>query len=226
MAWVAEENFDSYSNGNLVGNNGGSGWSGAWTGSTVTQVEGTTVFQGTKAVSATNGNANTPARALTTAVSSGVMYIAFRRDVTTGDSGWRVLTGSSVWMSCFMESSNIEINHSLGTLNLVTGYSTGVWYVFELTILTNATFSVRVNAGGAGWQASSGVLIPQNIGDVGSVALTCGGGAGSNGFWDYISATNPYPETAIKTIDGLAKASVKTVDGLAIASVKTFNGLA
>lgn len=32
--------------------------------------------------------------------------------------------------------------------------------------------------------------------------------------------------TAIKTIDGLAKASVKVVNGLAIASVKTINGLA
>lgn len=32
--------------------------------------------------------------------------------------------------------------------------------------------------------------------------------------------------SAIKTIDGLAKASVKTVNGLAIASVKTWNGLA
>ena len=32
--------------------------------------------------------------------------------------------------------------------------------------------------------------------------------------------------SAIKTIDGLAKASVKTVNGLAIASVKTVNGLA
>lgn len=38
----------------------------------------------------------------------------------------------------------------------------------------------------------------------------------------------PYttPTSAIKTINGLAKASVKTVNGLAIASVKTFNGLA
>jgi hypothetical protein len=32
--------------------------------------------------------------------------------------------------------------------------------------------------------------------------------------------------TAIKTINGLSKASVKTVNGLAIASVKTWNGLA
>lgn len=36
----------------------------------------------------------------------------------------------------------------------------------------------------------------------------------------------PLSTTAIKTINGLAKASVKTVNGLAIASVKTWNGLA
>jgi hypothetical protein len=37
----------------------------------------------------------------------------------------------------------------------------------------------------------------------------------------------PYEvSSAIKTVDGLAKASVKTVDGLAIASVKTIDGLA
>lgn len=40
------------------------------------------------------------------------------------------------------------------------------------------------------------------------------------------SLAPPGATSAIKTIDGLAKASVKTVDGLAIASVKTFNGLA
>ena len=39
---------------------------------------------------------------------------------------------------------------------------------------------------------------------------------------DYTTAGS----SAIKTLDGLAKASVKTIDGLAIASVKTYNGLA
>ena len=47
----------------------------------------------------------------------------------------------------------------------------------------------------------------------------------------YGAWSTPYSFTtesgsAIKTINGLAKASVKTVNGLAIASVKTFNGLA
>ena len=37
---------------------------------------------------------------------------------------------------------------------------------------------------------------------------------------------NDSPGSAIKTINGLAKASVKTINGLAIESVKTWNGLA
>lgn len=42
-----------------------------------------------------------------------------------------------------------------------------------------------------------------------------------------IHSIAPAPVTsAIKTVNGLAKASVKTVNGLAIASVKTINGLA
>jgi len=42
----------------------------------------------------------------------------------------------------------------------------------------------------------------------------------------YLTMEHAAPSSAIKTINGLAKASVKTVNGLAIASVKTFNGLA
>lgn len=47
---------------------------------------------------------------------------------------------------------------------------------------------------------------------------------------DFISITVDYTETggssAIKSVNGLAKASVKSVNGLAIASVKNINGLA
>ena len=42
----------------------------------------------------------------------------------------------------------------------------------------------------------------------------------------FVACASNSSGSAIKTIDGLAKASVKTVDDLAIASVKTFNGLA
>ena len=60
-----------------------------------------------------------------------------------------------------------------------------------------------VAEGGAGWYA--GANSDDNGGNTG---------------WLFVAPT------AIKTINGLAKASVKTVNGLAIASAKTWNGLA
>lgn len=53
----------------------------------------------------------------------------------------------------------------------------------------------------------------------------------SDFYLDFISMDNAFigarssSTTAIKTVNGLAKASVKTVNGLVIASVKTINGL-
>lgn len=54
------------------------------------------------------------------------------------------------------------------------------------------------------------------------------GGGSCQAFIDHIRITITYSAaaSAIKTINGLAKASVKTINGLAIASVKTVNGLA
>jgi hypothetical protein len=41
----------------------------------------------------------------------------------------------------------------------------------------------------------------------------------------YVYGVVPGSSSAVKTVQGLAKASVKTINGLAIASVKTINGL-
>lgn len=70
------------------------------------------------------------------------------------------------------------------------------------------------------------------LGSIGGYATTTT--AGSNAFsysnnltlWGSSAVEIvPAATSAIKTIDGLAKASVKVVDGLAIASVKSWNGL-
>lgn len=59
----------------------------------------------------------------------------------------------------------------------------------------------------------------------GSQTMSCSLSYGAR--WNVaLCQLKPYVATsAIKTVDGLAKASVKTVNGLAIASVKTINGL-
>lgn len=76
--------------------------------------------------------------------------------------------------------------------------------------------------------------------DVGTPAFFLDGSMDEIGVWSRVLTSTevitlynsgnglqyPFSTSAIKTINGLAKASVKTVNGLAIASVKTINGLA
>lgn len=60
----------------------------------------------------------------------------------------------------------------------------------------------------------------------GSTTLTLTDNGSTNRQWAGVMASIAPPfVTAIKTVNGLAKASVKTVNGLAIASVKSINGL-
>lgn len=56
LATTAED-FNSYSDGELNGGNGGIGWNSAWTGTTLAQIQGDVVFEGSKAakVSLPNG---------------------------------------------------------------------------------------------------------------------------------------------------------------------------
>lgn len=58
-----------------------------------------------------------------------------------------------------------------------------------------------------------------------SMSATYSNTSGTQGIAGVQASFAPVSPTAIKTWDGLAKASIKTVDELAIASVKTINGL-
>lgn len=62
---IAQDNF-TYSNGSVAGLNGGSGWGGAWTGSTVASVSNS-------ALSITGDNNNAATRNLSTTISSDVI---------------------------------------------------------------------------------------------------------------------------------------------------------
>ncbi len=89
--------------------------------------------------------------------------------------------------------------------------------------ITITSGTQRLNSAGGGGQAGAG----GDIAAGGSVTITWGV-PNSNTKWITVAAEILVAgaSSAIKTVDGLAKASVKTFEGLAIASVKTINGLA
>jgi hypothetical protein len=64
----------------------------------------------------------------------------------------------------------------------------------------------------------------QTIAAAVSATASCNSSAGRSA--GILAIAPPSTSSAIKTVDGLAKANIKTRNGLAIASVKTINGLA
>ena len=108
---------------------------------------------------------------------------------------------------------------------IITVVATGCWVVaFErgensgkATSVTNVTTN-RSGTDGGFWD-SGGTVSTGSFTATANWAIAQGAGSGM-----CIASFAPVG-SAIKTIDGLARASVKTVDGLSYASVKSFNGL-
>jgi hypothetical protein len=124
--------------------------------------------------------------------------------------------------------------------------STGITLKNLYVKLTNAvadagdTWVIYARSGGADTTLTCTISTGQSTGS--DVAHTPGVTAGNSFTWHTIPSGTPTaagqsmlslvthidppaPSSAIKTVDGLAKASVKTVEGLAIASVNSINGL-
>ena len=209
MAWVAEEDFNSYADGDLTGGNGGSGWSNTWgdVGSfqpNFTDVQGTTVYEGAKAVR-NAGGVSAIGRTLTTALTtgnSGIIYLAIRRTTTAGTDGcnisFRNVSDQSRMKVEMNNSGNIIIE---GTVNqtVLAGYSADTWYVIRLTYnMTLGTYSGAYSTdayGTAGtFSSESGTATMTNTGDIAWVVLN--GGDSNTGLHDYISATSPFTAVA------------------------------
>src|SRR3990167_3471520 len=114
--------------------------------------------------------------------------------------------------------------------NTLTTVANNSWHVASLRqtvgggMTAGTNTSTRLDGIGGGTynvvEDTDGAVTP-----AGSNVLTATGSSTNTWFSAGVSIA-PASTTAIKTVDGLAKASVKTYKGLAIASVKTFNGLA
>ncbi len=207
MAWVAIETFSGYSDGNLSGNNGGSGWSNAWQASTPEfQVQGTTVYEGAKAVSCASAGGSNPfqTRNLTTSIStSGVVYVAIRRNSTsTGELSFTLRNSSNgARVSVKLNASG---NMTLGgttTVTVITGYTANQWYVARITFnvagnSATMAYSTGTYGGGGTYSSESSAVTMTNSGDVDQVGL--GGDGGSTIYYDYISGTDPLPSLVNK----------------------------
>src|SRR5690606_17187605 len=73
-AYAGVDDFDSYATGDLTGENGGSGFGGAWSGHTNFDVTTAQFFSSPNSVSVTSASNNNIIRDLTASVDSGNLY--------------------------------------------------------------------------------------------------------------------------------------------------------
>lgn len=197
MAWVAVENFDSYSDGDLAGENGGTGWSGAWANGAVEvlDVAGTQTYQGAKAVtdnSAVNNSFYT--RDLTSAVSGdgNIVYFAMRKGSTS--SGLLNInirnSGSGNRAEVRFNTSGNLVLVGTTTVTLLAGYSADTWYAIRLTFNVTAGTATAAYNSGSGWSSESSAVTMNNSGNIDRIALGRDAGT-STDYWDIITATDP-----------------------------------
>ena len=200
MAWVATDDFNSYSDGSINGDNGGSGWSAGWVlASGAIDVQGTTVYEGAKAVTANTSSADLASRALTSTVTVGTMYIAMRASATTV-IGFTVLEGGAGTGKMYIKfdsDGNIKIfDNGAGSYQTIQAYSANTWYIIGIDFdNTGQPNKYRANVNGGAY-SSYYTVNGGSYTSISHVRLETDTGTGSV-FWDRISDT--YPSSAVTT---------------------------
>jgi len=161
---IPVESFDSYADGDLNGKNGGTGWSGAWSGSTFYDVQGTvTHSSSTKAVEIVDQNSEYEiSRSWTTGLASGIRRIAMRRK---GGNNWRdgnylyLWEGGSRRGVIYMRVVNgtstgeVEMRVSGGSdIQIVGGLSADTWYECDIE-WDCTTDQIRGRVDGGTWSS-------------------------------------------------------------------------
>lgn len=211
MAWVVEDTFNTYSDGNLAGNNGGTGWSAAWgseSSAGAYKVQGTTVYEGAKAVSTASDDIT---RAFTTGVSGdgNIMYIAIRRP-NNNDGSMRFRLRNATNQS----RAHVGLNASgqiFGESTNIAAYSANTWYVLRVTVnVTSNNFTVAYSTdpyGSGSFSADSSTITMTNAGNITNILLASDAAAGNPlNYIDYISPTSPFsgaPPITVGRVDNL-----------------------
>lgn len=209
--WSSEADFNDLSDGDLNGQAGGTGWTGNWGTDTDYDVQGTTVYEGTKAViynGTTGGNIQ---RALTSSVSGdSVIYFAIRAAQTNGGGARFQLNSRSHIqfdaVDTFGTVGNIYLLSSPSSaITLVSGYSANTWYVIRLTFNTTTgvhSAAVSTDAFGTdgtfGTESSSGTMF--GTGDITLFQINTEG-TSADYYLDYISDTSPFSAASSPSVE-------------------------
>lgn len=149
MANPVIENFDSYSDGDLNGTNGGTGFSTAWSGNVNYDIQGSVVQAGAKAVTCIGGFTGSIARSFTTGLTAATFECYMRSTASTCDMYFILSDAGTNRIYIRLKSGVIEAYNNSSYQNQ-GGFSINTWYKITVEIDNVAQagkFRVKVDAG-------------------------------------------------------------------------------
>lgn len=162
-AWSATDSFETYSVGSLSGDNGGTGWSGAWTQATAGwNVVSSPTCSGSRAIQYASAGADYN-RSLTSGVTSGIMQICIMVDTSPTAThgidvefrdGTTVKFDIGLAFTTFTNCSSTDLcfaNESSG-VELVASPVSSTWYTVNVEF-DQANNRARANVDGGAWSS-------------------------------------------------------------------------
>lgn len=193
------DSFNSYSDGDLSGGNGGSGWSGAWSGDSTFDIQSSITLSGSgKAVAVTGSTSGEDGVNRTFSdVESGHMYFAMRASqvVATDYCTMELYDNSTLatYVSLAQDPNSIRVAHSGGSATLLNPFSSNTWYIFDVEFLSSTTFRVRYKVDGGSWNSyTSNLTYTNSVSSPNKVNLACSTATNGTDFYiDEISTSDP-----------------------------------
>lgn len=185
------DSFNSYSDGDLTGENGGSGWSGAWSGSTDFDVQGATTTEGAKAVviNIPSGQEADMERSFASKT-SGVLHWAQRKDAPDHANQVSLRSGSTLAMYIQIGSGSPTWTMGDGASAFnIQSYTVGEWDTVDLEFDT-ATDKYRVKIDNGTYTGWKDFVNPVSSIDSLRMNIQASGNDVGNNYWDDIYFDN------------------------------------
>ncbi len=197
-AYAATDSFDTYSNGDLTGNNGGSGFSAGWSGNAAYDVQSSITFNATtKAVSVAGVGTESITRAMSAGADSGNLYFAIRKDGNDDQLTFDFKSGATL-------AGGVGLTHNSSTgVDLIvygtaaetfTGLAQNTWYIVNVELLSATTFRARYKPAGGAYSAfSSTKTYLSSVSSPSTVQLRYSndGGANPTFYFDELCTSDP-----------------------------------
>lgn len=200
----ATESFN-YSDGDLNGQNGGSGFSGAWSGSTNYDVQSTVYPDGATVQKGVINNTQAEvviSRSLSATADSGDIYFSIRRN-DTGDllgTVFRQTSGNAIIVYWLNSGGAISLNGTTSA-NIVASPTLGVWYDIHLQFVTATTIKAQAKLStDTTWGSyTSNITLSNSKNGFDEIQLDWEAAAGTDTpfYWARIQPTDPTPPTAV-----------------------------